>query len=173
VQALGKLPGIMVTGTVDDVRPWIAHADLAVAPLRIARGIQNKVLEAMAMAKTVIVSPQALEGISATAGSELLLANDAQQYAAQILTHLAAPSTQIGEAARAKVIRDYGWDSNLARVDVLLERESDAGTPVAQVAIQDDGVGQNQASSGLTHTPGAPGTTNTTSMTSAAEHPVS
>lgn len=182
VQALGKLPGIVVTGTVDDVRPWIAHADLAVAPLRIARGIQNKVLEAMAMARTVIVSPQALEGISATAGSELLVANDARQYAAQILTHLAAPSVQIGEAARAKVIRDYGWDSNLARVDVLLERQSDVGTPAAPGTGQDDGSRHTPASSSVMHAPGTTATTSTTntsstsstsSTTSAAEHPVS
>ena len=53
----------MVTGSVPDVRPYLAHASLAVAPLRIARGIQNKVLEAMAMEKIVIASPQAMEGI--------------------------------------------------------------------------------------------------------------
>ena len=58
-----------VTGTVPDVRPYIAHADVAVAPLRIARGIQNKVLEAMAMARPVVVSPQALEGIDAAPGT--------------------------------------------------------------------------------------------------------
>jgi hypothetical protein len=60
--------GVSVTGTVPDVRPYIAHAQVAVAPLRIARGIQNKVLEAMAMATPVVVSPQALEGIDAEPG---------------------------------------------------------------------------------------------------------
>jgi hypothetical protein len=77
VQALGQRPAWTVTGTVPDVRPYIAHAQVAVAPLRIARGIQNKVLEAMAMATPVVVSPQALEGIDAEPGSELVLADDA------------------------------------------------------------------------------------------------
>jgi glycosyltransferase involved in cell wall biosynthesis len=70
-----------VTGTVPDVRPYIAHAAVAVAPLRIARGIQNKVLEAMAMATPVVVSPQALEGIDAVPGSELVLADGAAAFA--------------------------------------------------------------------------------------------
>ncbi|MGI4848398.1 MAG: TIGR03087 family PEP-CTERM/XrtA system glycosyltransferase [Janthinobacterium lividum] len=128
VLALGKLPGVVVTGTVDDVRPYIAFASLAVAPLRIARGIQNKVLEAMAMAKTVIVSPQALEGISAEPAVELLLARDAQEFIAQIssqLAHHPGPAASlIGQAARARVIADYGWDSNLSKVDMLLNQSS-------------------------------------------------
>ena len=82
MQALGQRQGIHVTGTVPDVRPYLAHAQISVAPLRIARGIQNKVLEAMAMAKPVIVSPQALEGISAQAGRDLLLASDASEFIA-------------------------------------------------------------------------------------------
>src|SRR5450830_1901821 len=63
VLALAALPGVQVTGTVPDIRPYLAHASFAVAPLRIARGIQNKVLEAMAMRMPVLVSAQALEGI--------------------------------------------------------------------------------------------------------------
>jgi sugar transferase (PEP-CTERM/EpsH1 system associated) len=63
VVRLGREPGVVVTGAVDDVRPYLAHAQGAVAPLRIARGIQNKVLEAMAMATPVIASPQALDGL--------------------------------------------------------------------------------------------------------------
>ena len=60
VQQLATLPGVLVTGTVPDVRPYVAHAAVCVAPLRIARGIQNKVLEAMSMGRTVVVTPQAL-----------------------------------------------------------------------------------------------------------------
>ena len=56
-------PGVVVTGMVDDVRPYVAHAAVSVAPLRLARGIQNKVLEAMAMAKLVVVTPDALVGM--------------------------------------------------------------------------------------------------------------
>ena len=69
VQALAALPGVTVTGRVPDVRPYLAHAAAAVAPMRIARGIQNKVLEAMAMARPVVVTPDALEGIAAHPGT--------------------------------------------------------------------------------------------------------
>ncbi|HRZ05528.1 MAG TPA: TIGR03087 family PEP-CTERM/XrtA system glycosyltransferase [Candidatus Competibacteraceae bacterium] len=63
VQQLTTVPGVRVTGTVPDVRPYIAHAEFSVAPLRIARGVQNKVLEAMAMGKPVLATSAALEGI--------------------------------------------------------------------------------------------------------------
>lgn len=121
VQALAALPGVKVTGTVPDVRPYLAHAQLAVAPLRIARGIQNKVLEAMAMAKPVIVSPQALEGITAVPGEEIILAAEAPQFAEAAIKFLQRPDPQLGTRARNKVIAQYGWSSNLSQVDVLLE----------------------------------------------------
>src|SRR5207248_10370759 len=81
VQRLAEIEGIHVTGRVPDVRPYVAHAVAAVAPMRIARGIQNKVLEAMAMGKPVIATPGALEGISAEPGRDVLLCVDAPQIA--------------------------------------------------------------------------------------------
>jgi sugar transferase (PEP-CTERM/EpsH1 system associated) len=121
VQALAKLPGVVVTGTVPDVRPYIAHADVAVAPLRIARGIQNKVLEAMAMATPVVVSPQALEGIEAIPGTDLLLADGAAAFGAAVAGLLAERDGAIGHLARAKVEKLYSWPSNLARIEARLE----------------------------------------------------
>ena len=121
VQALAQQPGIVVTGTVPDVRPYIAHAALTVAPLRIARGIQNKVLEAMAMARPVVTSPQALEGIDATPGAELVLADGADAFVAAISTLLNQSDPAMGQAARARVERQYSWPSNLARIEARLE----------------------------------------------------
>ncbi|PQO95773.1 sugar transferase [Massilia phosphatilytica] len=124
VQELGKLPGVVVTGTVPDVRPYIAHAAVSVAPLRIARGIQNKVLEAMAMATPVVVSPQALEGIDAVPGSELVLAEDAGAFVDAVSTLLDgqdSAAAALGAAARAKVQRRYSWSSNLACIGESLE----------------------------------------------------
>ncbi|HEX8887459.1 MAG TPA: glycosyltransferase, partial [Noviherbaspirillum sp.] len=112
---------IHVTGTVPDVRPYLAHAQLSVAPLRIARGIQNKVLEAMAMAKPVIVSPQALEGISAQAGRDLLLASDASEFIGLACDALDELPADLGRAARAQVEASYNWDVNMSRVDALLD----------------------------------------------------
>ncbi|WP_020655398.1 TIGR03087 family PEP-CTERM/XrtA system glycosyltransferase [Massilia niastensis] len=121
VQELARLPGVKVTGTVPDVRPYIAHARAAVAPLRIARGIQNKVLEAMAMATPVVVSPQALEGIDAEPGRELVLAEDGAGFADAVAALLERQDNEIGLAARARVECKYSWSSNLACIGERLE----------------------------------------------------
>jgi len=121
VQALAKLPGVLVTGSVPDIRPYLAHAHLAVAPLRIARGIQNKVLEAMSMAKTVVVSPQALEGIDAEPDRELILAKDSAQFVTAITSLLAKKADHMGLRARQKIINRYGWENNLACIATLLD----------------------------------------------------
>jgi len=131
VQALAAQPGITVTGTVPDVRAYVAHAALSVAPLRVARGIQNKVLEAMAMARPVLVTPQALEGIEAEVGRELLLAADAAQWieaAASALAGSAAARDALGQAARARVLAAYSWDARLAPLDRMIE------TPAARTS---------------------------------------
>src|SRR5690606_39218218 len=82
VKALAALPGVKVTGRVPDVRPYLAHAAVVVCPLRSARGIQNKLLEGMAMARPVAAPPQAFEGIEAEPGRDLLLADTAAGFAA-------------------------------------------------------------------------------------------
>jgi sugar transferase (PEP-CTERM/EpsH1 system associated) len=120
VQALAKLPGVHVTGTVPDVRPYLAHAAAAVAPLRIARGIQNKVLEAMAMARPVIASPQAFEGIRAEPGRDLLLAEDAAAMAARVRDVLAGAHPGLGAAARAAVRAGHDWAAALTRLDAAM-----------------------------------------------------
>src|SRR3546814_1784778 len=74
VQALAADPRIVVTGRVEDIRPYLAHAAVAVAPLRVARGIQNKVLEAMAMARPIVTSPAAREGIGGEGDNSLVKA---------------------------------------------------------------------------------------------------
>jgi sugar transferase (PEP-CTERM/EpsH1 system associated) len=119
VHALARQPGVVVTGAVPDVRPYIAHAACAVAPLRIARGVQNKVLEAMAMARPVVASPQAAEGIRAEAGRDYLLAKGEADFAAAVLACLASGGPT--DAARACILENYDWDRNLAAVDRLLE----------------------------------------------------
>lgn len=123
VMALGRLPGVVVTGAVPDVRPYLAHGRIALAPLRIARGIQNKVLEAMAMARPTVVSPQALEGIEARPGDELLVAHTAAEFLAHCRALLEDPgrAARLGERARRRVVADYGWDARLTGLDAFLE----------------------------------------------------
>jgi len=115
VQQLAERPGVIVTGTVPDVRPWIAAASVVVAPLRIARGVQNKVLEAMAMGKAVVVSSAAAEGIDAEAGRELVVA-DGEQVPVAILDLLgdADRAAAIGAAARRRMEARYRWEDRLA-----------------------------------------------------------
>lgn len=117
--ALGE--GIDVTGEVADVKPWLTRADVVVAPLRTARGIQNKVLEAMAMGRPVVASPQAFEGIDAEPGRDLIVA-DAAAQAAAVSELLVDPvrAEAIGAAARARVEARYAWDARLAPLDAML-----------------------------------------------------
>lgn len=116
--AVRKLAGerVLVTGAVEDVRAWLAEADIVVAPLRIARGIQNKVLEAMAMGKPVVASPAAFEGIQAEQGRDLLVADSAEEQAMAIASVLADPvrAAAIGTAARRRMEEGYRWETQLA-----------------------------------------------------------
>jgi len=121
VLQLGQLAGVVVTGRVEDVRPFIQHAVAAVAPMRIARGIQNKVLEAMAMAKPVIVSPQGLEGIAADSGVEVLLAHAEQDYVEAFRVLVAGGFEDMGTLARVRVEQDFNWEHTLPPVKDLLE----------------------------------------------------
>jgi sugar transferase (PEP-CTERM/EpsH1 system associated) len=111
---------VHVTGRVPDIRPYIAHADAVVAPLQIARGIQNKVLEAMAMAKPVIATPAALEGLELRVGEEVLAARNPQQFAGAIARLFSGDMTEIGARARARIVADYGWPASLRVLDQLL-----------------------------------------------------
>jgi sugar transferase (PEP-CTERM/EpsH1 system associated) len=117
---LADLPGVHVTGRVPDTRPYLAHAAVAVAPLRIALGVQNKVLEAMAMGRPVVVSPQALEGVQAVPDRDLLVAQDAEGWARAIGAILDGRHADLGAHARRAMERGYDWDTNLAALDALL-----------------------------------------------------
>ena len=97
---------VVVTGTVPDVRPYLQHAAVVVAPLRIARGIQNKILEAMAMARPVIASAECAAAVDAEKGTELLTAGSPAEYIAELARVLDAPeaAVSIGQAARRRVV---------------------------------------------------------------------
>ncbi|MDP2867666.1 TIGR03087 family PEP-CTERM/XrtA system glycosyltransferase [Methyloversatilis sp.] len=129
VRDLERLGYVTVTGRVDDVRPWVAHAACAVAPLRVARGIQNKVLEAMAMARPVVVSMTCAGSLDAEAGRDFAVASDARSFADAVLSlfdpvHAGA----IGAHARVRIEQVYRWDSALAALDTCLDAPArDAG----------------------------------------------
>jgi len=117
---------VIVTGAVADMRSWLAAADIVVAPLKLARGIQNKVLEAMAMAKPVVASAAAFEGIEAVPGRDLLVADDEMATAAAINMLLAAPdrAAAMGAAARLQMDRSYRWEARLAPLAAMVDPDS-------------------------------------------------
>jgi sugar transferase (PEP-CTERM/EpsH1 system associated) len=133
VLKLKQRPGIEVTGFVDDVRIHVGAAALCVVPLKIARGLQNKVLEAMAMGKAVVCTSQSLEGIRASNGVEVAVADEAGEFAAQVVSLLGQPerAAEIGRAARRCMERSYSWDANLRQLDDLLVSEKGAANDVA------------------------------------------
>jgi len=117
VQALAARSGVSVTGRVPDVRPYLAHADVAVAPLRIARGTQNKVLEALAMARPVVCTRAAASGLNLPASDGFRVHDDAQDFADAVL---AAARNRANPSGRLCVTESFGWCAKLREVDRLL-----------------------------------------------------
>ncbi len=115
IQALDQKAGITVTGRVDDVRPWLKQAQLVVAPMRVARGIQNKVLEGMAMARPVVASPEAVVGITVRNGEAICIGRSAAETVELIIRLMNDPAERrrIGDNARAAVLAHYNWEEQL------------------------------------------------------------
>ncbi|MBA6412708.1 TIGR03087 family PEP-CTERM/XrtA system glycosyltransferase [Parahaliea sp. F7430] len=122
VKQLAVLPNVFVTGRVPDVRPYLQHSLAAVAPLRVARGIQNKVLEAMAMARPVLVSPAGLEGIPAIDGQHVLLAGSAEVISQRVAELIEGDWQNLGLNGRELVLEQFSWSASLPLVDKLLQR---------------------------------------------------
>ena len=112
VQKLDRIAGVKVVGTVDDVRPYMANASVAVVPLQIARGVQNKVLEAMAMSKAIVASPQSLVGLNVEDGVHAIAAETKEQWVNGVvdLTLDTSMRADLGLAALSHVTAYYRWD---------------------------------------------------------------
>jgi polysaccharide biosynthesis protein PslH len=137
VRGLARLPGVRVTGFVPDVRPYVARAALTVAPLAIARGTQNKVLESMAMGVPVVCSPSVSKGVDAVPGEHLLCASNADEFVQAIERVLGSPPLrdQLARTGRERVLTHHSWSGSLARLDALISgafaRRAQQGTSVA------------------------------------------
>jgi len=128
VQALADDPRIMVTGYVPDMRPFLASAAVAATPIRYGVGIQNKVLEAMAMGTPVVTTPQASTALLAREGEHFLVGESADDFAAKVVRllndrNLAA---QIGAAGRRYVEAYHDWDRLAARLEEVYQRSAAA-----------------------------------------------
>jgi len=124
VRKLGELPGVTVTGSVADVRPYVRRSALMVAPLNIARGTQNKILEAMAMGVPVVTSTAAAGGVDAIPQEHLLVARDHEEQASAILRVLEDPSERrrLAAAGRSRMLTHHAWPASMRRLDAIIER---------------------------------------------------
>lgn len=120
---LANTEGVFVTGRVDDIRPYLVFSHVVVAPLLIARGIQNKVLEAMAMGKAVVASSQAIEGIS-LAQQEVYEANEPVRYAELVLESLnEGDAPYYSDINRQFVLKHYAWETSIRRLIQFIESD--------------------------------------------------
>jgi len=124
VQKLGELPGVTVTGSVPDVRPYILRSAAMVAPLNIARGTQNKILEAMAMGVPVVSSRIAAGGVDAVSGEHFLVADTAEEYAEAIRSIIGDPAerARLAQSGRDRMLSHHAWPRSMERLDAVIDR---------------------------------------------------
>ena len=122
IRRLSDLPGVEVTGTVPDVRPLVQNAAVSVAPLQIARGTQNKILESLAMGVPVVTSPAAAGGVDAVPGRHLVTAADPPAVAKAVLELLENPDVRqtLALAGRARMESHHSWQSSMQRLDTII-----------------------------------------------------
>ena len=135
VQALA-CDHVTVTGTVPDVRPYLQHAGVVVAPLRVARGIQNKILEAMAMERPVVASSACVDAFDGATLATLATATSAQEFARRVQNFYDAPerARELGQQARANVLRRFSWAANMAAIEAFMTSASQPAMPASHVA---------------------------------------
>jgi sugar transferase (PEP-CTERM/EpsH1 system associated) len=124
MRKLGEIPGVTVTGSVPDVRPFIRSSALMVAPLNIARGTQNKILEAMAMGVPVVTSTIAAGGVDAESVKHFLVADTPEEYAQAILRIVESPEERerLASAGRQRMLSHHAWPHSMARLDQIIDR---------------------------------------------------
>lgn len=124
VQRLANLPGVSVTGRVPDVRPYLHRAALSVAPLSIARGTQNKILEAMAAGVPVVTSQAAAGGVDAEAEKHFLVASTPREHAEAALRILENPAERqrLATAGRERMLSHHNWNNSMRRLDAIVGR---------------------------------------------------
>lgn len=134
MRALGDLPGVTVTGSVPDVRPYIRSSALMVAPLAIARGTQNKILEAMAMGVPVVTSRVAAGGVDAEAEAHLLVADSASDITQAILRIAENPEERrrLAVAGRQRMLSHHAWPRSMQRLDAIIQRCRESFSPLVE-----------------------------------------
>ncbi|MGH7847283.1 MAG: TIGR03087 family PEP-CTERM/XrtA system glycosyltransferase [Candidatus Binatia bacterium] len=123
LRRLDGIEGVRILGEVGDIKGHLVRADVSVAPLRIARGIQNKVLEAMAMGIPVVATPDAVAGIDVEPGEDLLVAASPEAFARHVISLLRDPQLRcrMAKRARSKMVQQYSWKRMGAQLEKIIE----------------------------------------------------
>lgn len=135
VRELANRPGVQLVGEVDDVRPYVWNADAVIAPLTIARGMQNKVLEALAMGQPVVATPEAAQGIGGLSGPQLLVGSQPAEWLNYLDDLANQPDLrhERGRQGRAAIEAEGSWPDRLAAFRPLLSSRGTVETPDAEV----------------------------------------
>jgi sugar transferase (PEP-CTERM/EpsH1 system associated) len=138
VEELRRLNHVEVTGSVPDVRPWLAQASVAVAPLRIAAGIQTKILEAMAAGLPVVATSRAIQGLMPSVAAMVHTGDSAEQLAKHVVALLSDPDAAHQRAleGRRRIAREYSWEASLEKLLQLVEDPTGSGVPVRAPDLQ-------------------------------------
>jgi Glycosyltransferase len=122
IWSLQESDGVRVTGFVEDIRPYYLAADVCVIPLRLARGVQNKVLEAMAMGRPVVTTSMAIQGIEAVTDKQLFVSDSPEEFASRVMDLLKNEKKrrELGRNSRNWVKSNYQWSSSMNMLEELL-----------------------------------------------------
>lgn len=123
IHDLAKIPGVTVTGSVPDVRPFVHSSAVNVVPLNIARGTQNKILESLAMGVPTVTTSQAATGVDAIDEKHFLVASNHREFASSVLRLLSSPAERMrfSEAGRQRMIEKHNWSNSMTKLDSILE----------------------------------------------------
>jgi len=137
ILALASVPGVHITGTVEDVRPFVARAAVYVVPLRIGGGSRLKVLEALAMGRAVVSTSVGAEGLDVEHGRDILVADTPEAFAESVLNLLGNPSrcAVLAQAGRRLVERRYGWDALAGKMGDVIRATCEGRSPAAERAL--------------------------------------
>lgn len=121
VRTLASLPGVHVTGTVDDIRPWIWSAAIYASPLRFGLGVKNKILEAMASGAAIVATTRSLSGTPMLDGRDTMVADEDAKFADAVVRLLSDHGLRdsISREARRKAEAEYSWDAITAKLEEL------------------------------------------------------
>jgi len=123
ISALASDPSIIVTGTVEDVRPYLAKSSVFIAPMIMGTGIKNKVLQAMAMGKAVVATSIAAQGINTTSGKDIFITDNPGDFARCIirLCNDEQLRENMGREARELIVSQYSWENIVKKLNKIFQ----------------------------------------------------